>query len=260
MQKFLFLVTVLSSFISLPVLGAQNIQFDPIGFSPLGKYFSFEEYGLNEASGNAYSKIYIIDIAQLSQVIGTPIIYRANIAEQSLGSIRSEALENAGPYLQSLKIEQPAIIVALNANSAPGANNTNIKFELSNSQNPAVLTKTYQLNLEIFDAVAAAECSEIENFSPKGFALYLQALDREEKPEQIEPNQIYRDGVLPRSRQCPSNYGITAIIFPFGSSDLSQGVALISELFASEGAALRNYLAIPLSAKSSVQPGVADTQ
>ncbi|MCF6328134.1 MAG: DUF2259 domain-containing protein [Devosiaceae bacterium] len=244
------ILAMLISLLSLSALAGQNTQFNPIGYSGEGRFFSYEEYLVNEASGEAYSKIYVIDLAEISQVVGTPIIYRANIGEQSISTIREQARQAADTVLQSLKINQPAYIAAMIGNRQPGVASDRLKFSIANAQNitsePAPSTD-YELSLESFKTEAAAQCDKFINstfFSyPLGVSLSLKnlSLNAENSAE------IYRDEVLPRSRDCPFKYTIAAIILPYGAKDIANGVAVISVNVADEDEFLRHYLAIPLN-------------
>jgi predicted secreted protein len=49
-----------------------------IGFSPDGRYFAFEQYGVQDGSGFAYSDIMVIDATSDAWVVGTPVRKRAD--------------------------------------------------------------------------------------------------------------------------------------------------------------------------------------
>ena len=44
-----------------------------LGFSPDGRYFALEEYGIQDGSGYPYSNIFLIDTTTDEWVTGTPI-------------------------------------------------------------------------------------------------------------------------------------------------------------------------------------------
>ncbi len=244
------LSSLFSLVISIPALASQNSQFNPIGYSGEGRFFSYEEYWINEASGDAYSKIYVIDLIQISRVVGTPIIYRANIGQQSISKIREQVRQAAETVLQSLKIDQPAYIAAMIGDGQPGVASDRLKFGITGAPNIAnqpVPSMGYELSLETFKTEAAAQCDKFIDStvfsSPLGFSLSLKNLSSDAEIDK----EIYRDEVLPRSRDCPFNYAITAIVLPFGANDLTNSVAVISVNVASEQGVLRHYLAIPLN-------------
>ncbi len=255
MQIISLILALLVSLFSFSAMASQNSQFNPIGYSGAGRFFSYEEYRINEANGDAYSKIYVIDLAEMSQVVGTPIIYRANIEQQSISQIREQALKSAQTILQSLKIDQPAYIAAMNGDGQPGAAKERLTFAIASAQNiknQPPLSMGYELSLVEFGTETPALCDKFiattPFSSPLGFSLSLKSLPPKTiNQEAVIDKEIYRDEVLPRSRDCPFGYAIAAIVLPFGANDISNSVAVISVNVASENGVLRHYLAIPLN-------------
>ena len=45
-----------------PASAGDRAQFNPIGFSEDGRYFAFEEFGIQDGSGFPYSNTFIIDL------------------------------------------------------------------------------------------------------------------------------------------------------------------------------------------------------
>ncbi|VAW15065.1 hypothetical protein MNBD_ALPHA11-2031 [hydrothermal vent metagenome] len=249
------ILAIFMGLFSFSALAGQNSQFSPIGYSGDGRFFSYEEYRIDEASGDAYSKIYVIDLAEISQVVGTPIIYRANIEQHSISQIREQARQSADAVLQSLEIDQPAYIAAMIGDGQPDVANERLKFAIASAQNiknQPTLSMGYELSLETFTTEAAAQCDRLVAItpfsSPMGFSLSLKNLPPESAKQQTAiEKEIYRDEVLPRSRDCPFSYAIAAIVLPFGANDIANSVAVIAVNVASEQGVLRHYLAIPLN-------------
>ena len=50
---------------------------DFIGYSDDARYFAFEEFGIQDGSGFAYSSVYVVDLATDSWVLGTPVKVKA---------------------------------------------------------------------------------------------------------------------------------------------------------------------------------------
>lgn len=242
---------ILVSLFSFSAMASQNSQLNPIGYSTEGRFFAYEEYRVNEASGKAYAKIYVIDLLELSRVVRTPIIYRADIGEESISDIRKQARKAANPLLQSLTIERPAIIAAMIGDGQPGMESDRLKFAVPGTRSLAGAQmdtlSSYEISLDIFKIEASAQCDQFMDStpftSPVGFSLSLRSLS----PEVSSSREIYRDEVLQISRGCPFAYEIAAIIFPYDAKDLSNGVAVISANVASQEGILRHYLAISLN-------------
>jgi len=230
---------------------AKNTQFSAIGYSQDRQFFAYEEYGVDKDGGEAFSKVYIINIGQISQVIGTPIIYRANISEQPIEKIRQQALENAQTFLHSLEITQPAMIVAMIGDWQIMNEENVLEFGIAGTQNQVDFSEAYRLKLETFQIEATAECATFSDAQTMGFSLDMQEIDLSDKDSELlgEADEIYRDDVLARSRQCPLIYNLKAIISPFGENDIKNSLAMISVYSISEFGFSRNYLAIPLIEK-----------
>lgn len=84
----------------------------PIGYSGNLRYFAFEEFGISDGSGNAYSSIYMIDTAADRWVVGTPVRVVADTGEEPLSTIRARARADADPRLKDLGIDVPAHLLA----------------------------------------------------------------------------------------------------------------------------------------------------
>ncbi len=225
------------------VEAAQNTQVHPIGYSEQGRYFAYEEYGLDVQTGMAYSTIYITDLVQISHVVGTPITYEANIAEQSLLSIRGQALRDAQLFLNSIQVSQPAEIVMMIGDGQLDVEKTELEFGIpiqgTNDLTGRRIAGRYTLNLEIFETASTIRCDQYSEMPPLGFALKLSNFGA--------GIEIYRDKVLARSRDCPFRYELTAIVLPYGATDITDSVGLISvDVNGPQGTA-RHFLAIPLA-------------
>ena len=70
----------------MPVLAGDRAQLDLIGYSADGSYFAFEEFGVQDGSGFAYSSIYVVDLVDDSWVVGTQI-GRASCRERVYGTV-----------------------------------------------------------------------------------------------------------------------------------------------------------------------------
>src|SRR5262245_56328149 len=104
--------------LTLPVFAAERALIDFIGFSEDARYFAFEEFGIGDGSGAAYSTIYVIDLSEDKWVAGSPFAVDTlddeNPEERPLSEVRAEVLALAQPMLEDLGITDPVQIVALN--------------------------------------------------------------------------------------------------------------------------------------------------
>jgi predicted secreted protein len=217
-----------------PALAGDRAEFDPIGFSEDGRYFAFEEFGVQDGSGFPYSNIYVIDLNTDSWVKGTPVRVRLDAEHATIGEAREEAAEKAAPQLDSLDVDAPATILALNGDGEVGAPPDHLDFGPPGYGLSEVQAER-QLALEVFDLPSAGDCAVIDD-ATKGFALTLDG------------KEIVRDtGTVPKSRGCPMDYRLYAVVAPADWSMILTGyVAIVSNYpFGYEGPD-RRFIAIPL--------------
>ena len=224
-------------------LGAQNSQVNPIGYSAKGRYFAYEEYGLNEDTDIAYSTIYIIDLIQISHVVGTPVTFEDSLKNQSLLSIRAKALSDAQLFLNSIQISQPAIIANISGDGQLDGEKEQLDFGIpilgAGSETERRIAGRYTLSLDVFETASTIRCDQFSQTPPMGFALKLANFGA--------AIEIYRDKVLARSRECPFNYELIAIILPYNATDIADSVGLVSaDTYGPQGKS-RHFLAIPLA-------------
>jgi predicted secreted protein len=86
-----------------PAFAADGAQSHAIGFSPDGKYFAFEQYGIQDGSGFAFSDIFVLDIAADSWVKGTPVRVLEETETNSVDVARSKAWHRQSRCIDSVK-------------------------------------------------------------------------------------------------------------------------------------------------------------
>lgn len=222
----------------VPSLAGDRALIDFIGFSEDGQYFAFEEYGVQDGSGFAYSNIYVVDLAADKWVSGSPFRVQADdeTYETPLRDIRDEAMGEAQEMLDELGIVQPVEILALLGDAVPDNDGKRLEFSVPMCCGPGQ-TQDDRLALEIetFDVTTTDDyCIEME---PVGYALTFVNED--------DVVELHRDGdVLPASRGCTLDYRLYAVVQPFW--DAGSRVAIISSYpFGFEGPD-RRFLAVPI--------------
>ena len=238
-NTFLLVCTLLTLLFSPAiVLADHNTQVQAIGYSPHGRYFAYEEFGLTEKSQIAYSRIYFIDMVQISQVVGTPITYRTNINEEPMTQVRENARTKAAIFFESLRIDHPATVVAMTGDGQLDAKHDTLIFGVPAPQLSEEIAGRNILTLSTFDITSALDCADVLSAPSKGFSLQLE--------QNGNSQVVYEDSVLSRSRDCPFAYEIGSIVLPFGATDISQAVGLISAYIQGSEGVERHFLAIPL--------------
>ncbi len=220
-----------------PALAGDRALIDIIGYSESGQYFAFEEFGVQDGSGFAYSSIYIIDLHTDSWVVGSPFREQADDEGVSLSQIRAEVQLQAAADLAGFGIDVPAEYAALIGDGAPGTDGQTLRFG-SPGYEPGNVSGDYELRLTTFATTAAAPCAEWFSVDPKGYQLVVADGDSE--------RLIHRDGALPRSRGCPVTYRLYGVTLPFNAGSASDAVALISVYPGGFEGPNRRFIAVPL--------------
>ena len=84
---------------------ADSAQSRAIGFSPDGRYFAFEQYGIQDGSGFGYSDIFILDIEQDRWVPGTPVQVLIEDESTHIDEARKQANQKAQPLITQFKAD-----------------------------------------------------------------------------------------------------------------------------------------------------------
>jgi predicted secreted protein len=206
-----------------------------IGFSADGRYFAFEQFGIQDGSGHPYADIFITDLKEDRWVPGTPLHVRHNKEASSPQSARNEAMKLALPVLEKLKIDQPGRLVASRQIGELGEPSKSLIFKPYYYTPPEGIVT---LKLEVLDLPAIKSC---ENFAKiaKGFAITLL-------PAKGKALEFYRDKTVPPSRICPVDYGFSDIIAHDISFNNTVFVALISLFQRGFEGPDRRFLALPV--------------
>jgi predicted secreted protein len=222
---------------ALPAMAGDRAALDVIGYSEDARYFAFEEFGIQDGSGFAYSSVYVIDLSTDTWVVGTPIRVQADDSDTALSAVRGEAQAEAAEQIGDLGIDHPADIVALNGDGVPDTEAQVLRFGVPGYL-PGSVIGDYELLLSRFDTTAAAPCKEWFSIEPQGYYLSIADGDSE--------RLIHRDGDLPRSRGCPTSYRVYGVALPFMAQSIDDAVALISVYPGGFEGPDRRFIAVPL--------------
>ncbi|MEQ8658668.1 MAG: DUF2259 domain-containing protein [Hyphomicrobiales bacterium] len=226
---FLALFGVLTLQANAAELAEPNI----IGYSVDGRYFAFEQFGVQDGSGFAYSEIFVLDLVADRWVPGTPIRKRAVDETERLFDVRAEAMAEAERHLARLHISAAYRTLAATTPMEDGEQERLLTFNPRPILTPIDPPRT--MRLERLPMASPRDCFDMVETA--GFALTLQVEGDGERT-------IHRDERLPYSRACPSNYGISAIVTPFDRAP-GRAVALISVYQLGFEGLDRRFLAVP---------------
>ena len=217
---------------------------DILGFSPDGRYFAFEQYGVQDGSGFPYSEIFLIDLSDDSWVEGTPVRVRLENESRSLEAARRQALAAAQPFLAKARVTNNARIFA-----------SNVLYETI--QNPRLMSfRTFYASFghlepgEADDAEITLRLEEIVLPAPKdcpagdtplaGFVLKA-------KHGSGSFEEVYRDREIPASRRCPLKYSLSDAVSLLAADGRIQRLVVMINIFSYgfEGPD-RRFVAVPL--------------
>jgi predicted secreted protein len=218
-----------------PVLAGDRALIDLLGYSEDGRYFAFEEFGIQDGSGFPYSTIYIVDLPADKWVAGSPFRVRSDSEDADLSDVRDEAHEQAAPKLEELEIYEAAFPLFVNADGDPRTNAGDEAVFGDPGFGLGEVMSQRTLTLAVTPATPGADCAVIDN-EVFGFSLSLDGAE------------VYADpATLPQSRGCAMGYKIYAVVRPAEWTTAPTGeLAIISTYpFGFEGPD-RRFLVVPL--------------
>lgn len=189
-----------------PAAAGDAATFAPIGFSEDGRFFAFEEFGVQDGSGFAYANIYLLDVVADKWVDGAPWRVLLDDEIETLADARAQALAAAQGALNAREVTTPATITALNGDGEilkdDGATLTfgSPGYGLSEPQKRVTLRLT-----TTFPPPADPNCTEYFIDPPVGFRLEAQ---REGEGTTL----IHDDTSVPRSRGCVEAYRLYGVV------------------------------------------------
>jgi len=225
-----------------PALAGDAANFDPIGFSEDGRYFGYEEYGIQDGSGFPYDNIYVVDLIA-DKWVGKPVRVRLDDETAGLAAARQQAMEQARSMLDKAALTTPAQILLLNADGEVGANGVEVNFGMFGNGLDEV-RDTFRLSLSTFESTSTEPCASYGMDGPvKGFALTLDS-----SASAGNGAEIHRDEAVPASRGCVSDYRIHAVIAPFPAGvSASPMVGVISVYSLGFEGPDRRFVTIPIA-------------
>lgn len=222
--------------VAAPAHAGDRALIDVIGYSEDLRHFAFEEFGVQDGSGFAYSSLFIVDLVEDKWVAGTPFRERADSEEVPLAAVRGKVAASAKARLDALKIAMPAQVVALMGDGVLDPK-PSMRFGYPAYGLPGQTEGDFTLSIETFAAPAPGCDAELVG-ETRGFALTLSG--------DGAPRELHRDkGTLPKSRGCAMDYWIYAVVFPYLGGGLENAVAIVSTYpYGFEGPD-RRFLVVP---------------
>jgi len=186
-----------------PALAADSAKRHIFGFSPDGKYFAFEQYGVQDGSGFPYVDIFVIDVEKDVWVKGTPVRDLVRRGGYDLEKVRESVRLRADPFLWRLNIgTKGKHVLADPAEKAEDAARF-LALTIPDEEDYFGLGKVRLRLTEV--ALPLEGCATIDE-KTRGFVLVLE--DEKGQPIRI----LEEDAEIPKSRGCPIHYGLSDVL------------------------------------------------
>ncbi|WP_417309148.1 DUF2259 domain-containing protein [Devosia sp.] len=191
-----------------PAAAGDAATFAPIGFSGDGRYFAFEEFGIQDGSGFSFANIYLVDVAQDRWVGGSPWRVMRQTDGGPVALARDAAHQKAEAALAEFDVTAPATFTALNGDGEilpdNGATLTFGRpgFAMGGPTNLVTLSLTTTT-----PPPGNPDCLNYMDEPPVGFELRAM---REDGSNSL----LYADDTVPRSRGCAVGYKLYAVVGP----------------------------------------------
>lgn len=242
-----FIAGVLFLTSAAPAFAADGAQSHAIGFSPDGKYFAFEQYGIQDGSGFAFSDIFVLDIAGDSWVKGTPVRVLEETETNSVDAARSKAMAQAKPVLDSIKawgsvdtlVHMPFTELGLADRRAARFG----RYYTSTADSGAYdALGSWEISVKDVALPAPADCPDIDIATPAGMDVSVRNL------QSGNAVTAAKDTSIPKSRSCPHAYDIEAVFAP-SAYDVpgDPHVALIGVYSRGFEGSNRRFVAVPFT-------------
>ena len=214
-------------------------NFQTLGFSPDGKVYAFEEFGVQDGSGFPYSTLYFIDTDKDAYLPGTPVRVRIDDEEADLAKARAQSRDKAKALIEQHKVlSNPGLLAAFNPMGEVGADRKRIEY-FQHAFEP-MAGGSYALALEDLALDQTDKCRDLAPDGIKGFRLKLVKSDGE-----ATDKVVHEDMRVPDSRNCPHSYQISgAMVFnPLEGGPVHVALVLVRS-FGFEGSDGR-WIAVP---------------
>lgn len=190
-------------FIMATSLLAEDIAFRRIiGFSADGNYFAFEQSGVLNGSGEAYSDIFLIDTRKNSWVDGSPFRARGGRGPDGVRRVRHEARQKARPALREYGIREKGVVLASNPITELSALPNRVTVASHRALN--ALDRALVFSIDEVD-VPTSRCRAYTGKPVKGLVIRVR---RDNGRDEV----LHEDDRIPQSRGCPTSYRIEDVV------------------------------------------------
>lgn len=227
-----------------PVRASDGATLNPIGFSADGRYFAFEQFGVNDPGGFPYWSVTVIDTEKNVQAPGSPAAVVIEDATRSILDARAQVKNASVALLKTSRITEPYTLLAANPNTQLVADRRRLSFERwynSGGADPKTLAfANLRYELEVADVTVPKPGTCDGTGGPYvGVELKIRNFETDKW------KSIYADDGLPRDRGCALSYEIAAVFARTGVNTTDNLVAVIGVYSDGFQGLDHRYFAIP---------------
>lgn len=213
-----------------------SARLNPLGFTPDGAVFAFEQFGVQDGSGFPYAEIFAVDMMRDQWLPPSPFRVRLDTEQADVTAARAQAFALARPLLQRLRLGGNMQVLAHNPESEVVADRRHMRFDTS----PWAGSEDghYDVALEDITFPGRPDCPT-EDGKLHGFRLTLS----EARTGKVLA--AHADASVPASRGCTLGYELEMVVRP------DQGEARYAVLVAVKTVGFegpdRRFVAVPLT-------------
>ena len=222
---------------SMPA-SAGDVSFEQIiGFSKEGRYFGFEEFGIQDGSGFPYANLYLIDLENDRWVRGSPYRILKKSGRATLFAARSEARQLAQGLIRRLKLKTPARLLYARTIADPKGIGPVHMVSVPDWTDPRLASpRSFELILKTIDFGKTPTCPD----GVKGFSLSIK------QPKDQQETRFHEDNEPVSSRNCAADYRLSQVYIPDIFPLPKKGIALISVISRGFEGYDRRFIALPI--------------
>jgi predicted secreted protein len=210
--KAIAVANAIFAFSSTSTHAADAAQLRAIGYSDDGRYFAFEQYGVQDGSGFPYSDVFVIDLPADQWVKGTPARALIESEESDIAAARAQAMAQAAPVMDGLKLTGAFDTLAYLPFTQVVSDRSRVRFGryYDSAGNPANYqhVDSWELAVKGFPLAAATECQDTDFAPTMGMELTLK------NAKSGATKTLAKDTAIPASRYCPIGYDLEAVFAP----------------------------------------------
>ena len=181
---------------------ARNI----LGFSPDGRFFAFEQYGIQDGSGFPYADLIILDTKRNSWVKGAPFRTLLFDENATMAQARMQSKKKAATLLQQMNITPRG--VSLLSNPATELTSPHNALFRTRAKDNSPNLRPYKIALKT-KSLIDTKCSLADNKS-EGLTLSLTRMDSQKNTVFLAREHTKTH--LRRLRGCASDYKIADVL------------------------------------------------